>query len=96
MQEASATRDSKFLSDMTERWETTSNTTSNGNVSTYKNKIKDLGSEANIPGKEVHLGYYTYTMTEVGNLSVTTMVTRPMACSKLSRRLTTIKTMVKW
>lgn len=38
----------------------------NGNVSTYKNKIKDLGSEANIPGKEVHLGYYTYTMTEVG------------------------------
>lgn len=38
----------------------------NGNVSTYKNKIKDLGSEANIPGKGVHLGYYTYTMTEVG------------------------------
>lgn len=38
----------------------------NGNISTYKNKIKDLGSEANIPGKEVHLGYYTYTMTEVG------------------------------
>ena len=38
----------------------------NGNISTYKNKVKDLGSEANIPGKGVHLGYYTYTMTEVG------------------------------
>ncbi|MDD2951620.1 MAG: TonB-dependent receptor [Parabacteroides sp.] len=38
----------------------------NGNLSTYKNEIKDLGSEANIPGKGVHLGYYTYTMTEVG------------------------------
>lgn len=37
----------------------------NGNISTYKNKVKDLGSDGNIPGKGVHLGYYTYTMTEV-------------------------------
>ncbi|EPT33470.1 TonB-linked outer membrane protein, SusC/RagA family [Bacteroidetes bacterium oral taxon 272 str. F0290] len=36
------------------------------NVSTYKNKVTNLGSDANIPGTDVHLGYYTYTMTEVG------------------------------
>ncbi|MGP1436528.1 MAG: TonB-dependent receptor [Phocaeicola sp.] len=40
--------------------------TINANVSTYKNKVTDLGSDANIPGTGVHLGYYTYTMTEVG------------------------------
>lgn len=40
--------------------------TINTNVSTYKNKVTDLGSDANIPGTGVHLGYYTYTMTEVG------------------------------
>lgn len=38
----------------------------NANVSTYKNKVVDLGGCANIPGKGVHLGYYSYTMTEVG------------------------------
>lgn len=38
----------------------------NGNISTYKNKVLDLGSDSNIPGTGVHLGYYTYTMTEVG------------------------------
>lgn len=38
----------------------------NGNLSTYRNKVKSLGSGANIPGKGVHLGYYTYTMTEPG------------------------------
>ncbi|WP_227472045.1 TonB-dependent receptor [Parabacteroides bouchesdurhonensis] len=38
----------------------------NANVSTYKNKVKDLGSDASIPGTGVHLQYYTYTMTEVG------------------------------
>ncbi|MCD7978574.1 MAG: TonB-dependent receptor [Tannerellaceae bacterium] len=36
------------------------------NLSTYRNKVKDLGSGANIPGKGVHLGYYTYTMAEPG------------------------------
>ena len=38
----------------------------NGNVSTYKNKVKSLGSGANIPGKGIHLGYFSYTMTEPG------------------------------
>lgn len=38
----------------------------NANLSTYRNKVKDLGSNANIPGTGVHLGYYSYTMTEVG------------------------------
>ena len=38
----------------------------NGNVSTYRNKVLDLGSDSNIPGKGIHLGYYSYTMTEVG------------------------------
>ncbi len=38
----------------------------NGNISTYKNKVKSLGSGKNIPGKNIHLGYYTYTMTEPG------------------------------
>lgn len=38
----------------------------NGNISTYKNKVLDLGSDSNIPGKGIHLGYYSYTMTEVG------------------------------
>ncbi len=38
----------------------------NANISSYKNKVTDLGSDTNIPGTGVHLGYYTYTMTEVG------------------------------
>lgn len=38
----------------------------NGNLSTYRNKVLDLGSDSNIPGKGIHLGYYSYTMTEVG------------------------------
>ena len=38
----------------------------NGNISTYRNKVLSLGSGSNIPGKGVHLGYYTYTMTEPG------------------------------
>ena len=38
----------------------------NGNVSTYRNKVLDLGGDSNIPGKGIHLGYYSYTMTEVG------------------------------
>ena len=37
-----------------------------GNISTYRNKVESLGSGANIPGKGIHLGYYTYTMTEPG------------------------------
>lgn len=38
-----------------------------GNVSTYRNKVKSLGNgNKNIPGKNIHLGYYTYTMTEPG------------------------------
>jgi len=36
----------------------------NGNLSTYRNKVKSLGSGFNIPGKQAHLGYYTYTMIE--------------------------------
>lgn len=38
----------------------------NGNISTYRNKVKSLGSGANIPGKDIHLDYYTYTMIEPG------------------------------
>ncbi|MCC8199551.1 MAG: TonB-dependent receptor [Tannerellaceae bacterium] len=38
----------------------------NGNISTYRNQVKSLGSGANIPGKDIHLGYYTYTMIEPG------------------------------
>lgn len=38
----------------------------NGNISTYRNKVKSLGSGANIPGKGIHLGYFSYTMTEPG------------------------------
>ena len=38
----------------------------NANISSYKNKVTNLGSDTNIPGTGVHLGYYTYTMTEVG------------------------------
>lgn len=38
----------------------------NANISTYKNEVVDLGSDANIPGKNIHLGYYSYTMTEPG------------------------------
>lgn len=37
-----------------------------GNISTYRNKVESLGSGANIPGKGIHLGYYSYTMTEPG------------------------------
>lgn len=37
-----------------------------GNISTYRNKVKSLGGGTNIPGKKVHLEYYTYTMTEPG------------------------------
>jgi TonB-linked SusC/RagA family outer membrane protein len=38
----------------------------NGNLSTYRNRVESLGSGANIPGKGIHLGNQTYTMTEVG------------------------------
>ena len=38
----------------------------NGNISTYKNEVKSLGSGSNIPGTGIHLGYFTYTMTEPG------------------------------
>ncbi len=38
----------------------------NGNLSTYRNKVKSLGGSRNIPGKGVHLGNQTYTMTEPG------------------------------
>ncbi|MEG2179302.1 MAG: TonB-dependent receptor [Bacteroidales bacterium] len=38
----------------------------NGNLSTYRNKVKSLGTGSSIPGKGVHLGYFTYTMTEPG------------------------------
>jgi TonB-linked SusC/RagA family outer membrane protein len=38
----------------------------NGNISTYRNNVKSLGSGKNLPGKDVHLGYFSYTMTEVG------------------------------
>jgi TonB-linked SusC/RagA family outer membrane protein len=38
----------------------------NGNLSTYRNRVESLGSGSNIPGKGVHLGNQTYTMTEVG------------------------------
>ena len=37
-----------------------------GNISTYRNKVKSLGSGANIPGTGIHLGYFSYTMTEPG------------------------------
>lgn len=37
-----------------------------GNISTYRNNVENLGSGANIPGKGIHLGYYSYTMTEPG------------------------------
>ena len=38
----------------------------NGNISTYRNKVVDLGGGKNIPGKGVHLGNQTYTMIEPG------------------------------
>ncbi len=38
----------------------------NANLSTYRNKVKDLGSDTNIPGKGRHLGAQTLTMIEVG------------------------------
>ncbi|MDR2917956.1 MAG: TonB-dependent receptor [Tannerella sp.] len=38
----------------------------NGNLSTYRNRIESLGSGKSIPGTGVHLGYFNYTMTEVG------------------------------
>lgn len=38
----------------------------NGNLSTYRNKVKDLGSNSNIPNKGIHLGNQTYTMIEPG------------------------------
>ncbi|MDR1258771.1 MAG: TonB-dependent receptor [Tannerellaceae bacterium] len=38
----------------------------NANVSTYRNRVESLGSGSNIPGKGIHLGNQTYTMTEVG------------------------------
>lgn len=38
----------------------------NGNISTYRNKVVNLGGGKNIPGKGVHLGNQTYTMIEPG------------------------------
>lgn len=38
----------------------------NANLSTYRNKVKSLGGNKNIPGKGTHLGNQTYTMTEPG------------------------------
>ncbi|WP_234347334.1 TonB-dependent receptor [Parabacteroides bouchesdurhonensis] len=38
----------------------------NGNLSTYRNKVKDLGGNFNIPNKGIHLGNQTYTMIETG------------------------------
>jgi len=37
-----------------------------GVLSTYRNKVESLGSGSSIPGTNVHLGYFSYTMTEVG------------------------------
>lgn len=37
-----------------------------GNISTYRNEVKSLGTGKNIPGKGISLGYFTYTMTEPG------------------------------